>query len=214
VKRAVSLLLLAGCPPKQAEEGPAKGDAASVYRWRVAEATVSPELLRTLMDDFYDLELLLSVSRRSGEASLLVASAVEGQQDSCSATSTLPGVPVAEDGSFAVTGQPVTFSAASLQATLYDGAIQGRLAPDGLTLTEVAGLVDTREFLPLLGTGADAALCEMMPTMGACVPCPDGQPLCWRVSFANGAASPVQAQVAERAREAVCADPACLARCD
>jgi hypothetical protein len=207
----IALLLLAGCPPKQVDAP--KAEPASVYRWRVAESTVSPELLRTLMDDFYDLELLLSVSQRSGRATVVIASAVEGQQDSCAVSSTLPELALADDGSFTLTDQPITFSAASLQASLYSSSIQGRLAPDGLTLTEVKGLVDTREFLPLLGSGGDAALCEMMPAMGACVPCPDGQPLCWSVSFGNGAASPVQTPVTERPRDMVCADPACTARC-
>jgi hypothetical protein len=206
------ILLLAGCPAKTVD-GPAQGDPPAVYRWRVAESTVSPELLQQLMDDFYDLELLLAVSRRSDRATVVVASANEGQQDSCAVTSTMPEVVVAADGSFTLTGQPVTFSAASLQASLHGGEIRGRLAPDGLTLTEVKGLIDTREFLPLLGSGEGSALCDMMPAMGTCVPCPDGQPLCWSVSFGNGAATPVQIAVSERSREVVCADAGCAARC-
>lgn len=211
-------VLASGCPKGSgsggAEGGSSGGAPASppvVYAWQATEAQAQPELLGSLMKDFYNLHLLLSVSRQEGSATVVVASAVDGQQDPCAETSTLT-VPVGPDGAFAAQAPAITFAAASLQASLYQAQVQGNLAPQSLQL-DVSGLVDTREFLPLLGSGEDGALCEMMPAMGPCVPCPDQAPYCWSISLKGAQAVPTDAAVAARSLQEACAEPSCAARC-
>lgn len=212
-----ALLLAAGCPKAipAAPEGASAPSTSVIYRWQVASAQSTPEPLAQLLRDFYDLHLLMLVSRKADRATVTVGSAVPGDQaqDVCALTSPLPEVTIGADGTFALQGASVTFAAASLQASLYNAQISGTLGAETLTLTAVSGLVDTREFLPLLGSGEPAALCDMIPALGPCVPCADAEPLCWAVSFRGGSATAVSTAFVARSRDEVCADPNCTARC-
>lgn len=206
-------LSLLACPKVKPPPAP-EPLPAEVYAWRPSEATASPELLSQLMRDFYDPHLLVSVERSGSKANVLVASVLPGGgQDRCAETSALGGIEVAADGSFSAPAEIVAFAAGPLQARLHKVTLEGKLGSGSLSLGRVSGLLDTRDFLPLLGAAEPSALCDMMPAMGSCAPCPDGQSLCWGISL-SGAPTPSTAPApVPRTRDEICADPECSGRC-
>ncbi|MEQ1564293.1 MAG: hypothetical protein ABMA64_01560 [Myxococcota bacterium] len=180
---AWAVLLVAGCPKGGGVEAPVAA-APVVFEWSPGRSATEPELLGSLMTQFYDLHLLISATRAGDSLTLVVASSPDGAaQDSCAATTTLPPVSVGADGAFEVTTDAIGFTTGTLPASIRGVTLAGRVSDGGLSLDRVAGLVDTREFLPLLGSAPDDALCSMMPAMGDCVPCADGAPRCWAVAF-------------------------------
>lgn len=211
--------LLAGCPPKTpppvpVPEPPTLEEAAAapvpeeiVYTWRVSDATPEPAPLGELVSQFYDLRLLLSASPDEGR--LLVASALDdGTQDRCAPTSALALAP-GGDGAFALESADVAFRRQDIGSVLRSARIEGRLSGETLALDGVHGLIDTRDFVPMLGADADDALCTMMPAMGPCVACPDGAERCWSIGLTSIPLVAAQTDVTELDRDQVCADPAC-----
>lgn len=211
--RTLLLPLLLACGPKQP---PASAAAPPVvYALRAADAEIKPAELVSLMHDFYDVRLLISVSGAPGaDLRLLLAPATaSGSQDLCAETTTWQSAADA-GGAFQVQdaslGLSVDGDASRLSAVSASGQLPQAGAP--LALGEVAGLLDTRPFLPMMGNNlAPDALCAMLPVLGPCVACPeDGSPTCWSLSLRGAAASPTPGPVVPRSRAEICADAACV----
>jgi hypothetical protein len=204
------LLLLAACGPRGAGPEPAASSVVEVHRWHVAESASSPEVLSSLLTQFYDLTVLLAVRQGGRALEVVVASqGPDGQQDRCAPTTTLSGVALGADGAFTAAAPEIRFTASRLPAGLTSVELAGTFAPGALSLDSVRGQIDTREFVPLLGSGPETALCEVMPAMGPCVPCADGTSACRSVSFTAARPLPVGVAVEPRAAAEICADPAC-----
>lgn len=78
------------------------------------------------------------------------------------------------------------FSGATIP--VYDFAFSGTFAADGNSIGggAVSGLGDTRYAGDLVGDDSPNAVCDLAAGFGvACVPCPDGEPLCLPVSIQN-----------------------------
>lgn len=222
---AVVTALIAGCGPKTP---PAAGGAEAaapsptptaesasgpVFAWRVADSTVEPELLTGLLTDYYDVRLLLSPTIAGGEARILVGSALsDGTQDRCAPTTALTA-PIGDGGAFTLDGASVGFAVKDVAGALDAAKISGAAAADGLTLGAVAGRVDTRAFLSLLGSDDEGGLCDLMPAMGPCVPCADGAARCWNVGFRDAKLSAAAGTaLVPRTQAEICADAACSGR--
>ncbi|MEQ1507168.1 MAG: hypothetical protein ABMB14_33375 [Myxococcota bacterium] len=214
--------MVGGCGPKvaptaatpaatPAEPPAATAPAPRVFRWRVADATPTPDGLKALLTDYYDVQVLLAVEPAGDAVSVLVAGArPDGTQDRCTPTTALTA-PL-HDGAFTIADADVGYGAADVRGTLRRTAIAGAVttgAEGGLTLATVSGLVDTRELLTLLGADKDDALCTMIPALGPCVACPDGAERCWAVSFAGATVAGSDTPVVPRPHDEVCADATC-----
>ena len=213
------LLLLAslGCTPRTPEAvapPPAPAAVTRTYHLKATPHVRAPERLDELMDQYFDVQLLLRATYAPGGALRLdVASVSEAgdSQDRCAPTTTLDALPLGADSTFQVEGGALGFVTEGVVTSYVGLAISGGvLGEDALTATSISGVVDTAPMGSLMGATDPAAVCSLVGKVLPCEPCPDGSgETCWTVRLEEVRAPVTELPVEVRTPEAVCADPAC-----
>ena len=217
--RVLSLLLLVACGPKVSEpaftpSNPMPVGPPRTYLLRTADAPAKPEMLGQAMREMYDVRLLIAVTGGPvGPVEVLLAPAhADGSQDLCAQTSRWTGLLASGEGRIATEGQTLNLSVDGDPSTLADVRLSARMGSGGLSGDQVGGLLDTRAYLHMMGNDlATDSICNMMPMLGPCVPCPDGSATCWAVELGPVTAAPVELAPQLRSAELISADPACSA---
>ena len=221
---AVLLPFLLGCAHHEpAAATPHEASArssqfSSVYSLDSAAALTAPAGLADAMREFYDPRVLIGIGRGAGDTTtvLLAVATEDGRsQDLCYETTEWPAVKAGPDGALSVEGRALVFGADGTRGTLAGISMSAQRTPDGLTISSLTGLMDTRPLVSRMGNNlAPDAFCSFLPAFGPCVECPDGTgAACWTLTLTDAVATPVEATLEARDRSAICADPACAASC-
>ena len=137
-----------------------------------------------------------------------------GAQDACSVSFDFPEpADFAENPFFSIESDSLSLDIEGIEVSIDDLIVSGAFAADGSSIegAVLAGFIDTRVLLDLVGGEEDGDVCELVEAFGVgCVACASGDPYCLDVFVDTMAAELAPGVTVELIEQAdIDANPAC-----